>query len=51
MLIIQTVWYMLTIFVGGGLLKRPSISAKFVDPEGQEKTTFSQVSSFSVSIL
>ena len=42
---------MLTIFVGGGFLKKPSINEKFVDSEGQEKVTFSQVSSFSVSIL
>ena len=42
---------MLTIFVGGGFLKRPSINAIFVDSEGQEKVTFSQVSSFSVSIF
>ena len=34
---------MLTIFVGGGFLKRPSKNAKFGDSEGQEKVTFSQV--------
>ena len=51
LLIVQIVWYMLRIFVGGGFLKKPSINAKFVDSEQQEKVTFSQVSSFSVSIL
>ena len=48
---IQIVWYMLTIFVGGGFLKRLSINAKFVDSGGQEKVTFSQVATFSVSFL
>ena len=42
---------MLTIFVGGGFLKRPSMNAKFRDSEGQGKVTFSQVPSVSVSIL
>ena len=42
---------MLTIFVGGGFLESPSKNAKFGDSEGQEKVTFSQVPSVSVSIL
>ena len=45
------VWYMHTTFVGGGFLKGLSINAKFVDAGEQEKVAFSQVSSFSVSIL
>ena len=50
-LIIQIVWYMLKIFVGGGLLKRLSIKAKVVESEGQEKVTFSQVLSFFVDFV
>ena len=42
---------MLTIFVGGGLLKRPSKNAKLGDSEGKEKVTFSQVPNVSVSML
>ena len=48
---IQIAWYMLTAFVGAGFLKKLSMNAKFVDSGGQEKVTFSQVLSFSVSIL
>ena len=49
--IIQIVWYMLTILVGGGFLKRLLMNAKFVDSGGQGMLAFSQLSSFSVSIL
>ena len=51
MAIVQIVWYMLTIFVGGGFLKILSLNVKFVDSGGQEKVALSQVSRFSVSIL
>ena len=43
MAVFRIVWYMLTIFVGGGFLKRPSINAKFVVSEGQKNVSFSQV--------
>ena len=49
--IIQIVWYMLTILVGGGFLKRLLMNAKIVDSGGQEMLAFPQLSCFSVSIL
>ena len=47
--IVRLVWYILTILVGGGFLKRLSMNAILLDSGGQEKVTFYQVSSFSVS--